>query len=273
MAEHIVIKPRKGWAALNFREVFAFRDLFFILFTRDIKLRYKQTALGVLWVVLQPLMTSVLVAGLFGKIAKLPSDGKPYLLFALVGMLPWFLFSQSVTRGSMSLVSNAHLISKVYFPRILLPFSCCAASLIDFFVSFTTIFLLLAWYQVPLTWNIFILPMLILAVFVFSLAFAVLTSAFNVYYRDTAPVVAFLLQLWMYGSPILYSAQVVPQKFLFLYNMNPMVGIIDAFRWSILGLSDFPWHSFGWATIFSCSSLILCVLIFRRIERFFADII
>lgn len=268
-----IIKPRSGWIPLNFRQLFEFKDLFVILITRELKLRYKQTAIGILWVILQPLLTVILFTAIFGKLAKLPTEGVPYLLFAFSGMLPWVLFSQSVLRSSCCLVTEARLISKVYFPRILLPFAACWSVVADFLVCLVMMLGLMIFYEIPVTWNLLAFFPLSLLVLFFAMGMSAWISSLNVYYRDFAYVVPFLIQIWMYASPIVYSHTMIPTEWQSLYALNPLSGMIDSFRWSLLGLSPFPWYSFSISFVATVSVFFLGVIIFKRVERYFADVI
>ncbi|HSX13409.1 MAG TPA: ABC transporter permease [Chlamydiales bacterium] len=271
--KHVVIEPKKGWEAFNFSELREFKDLFILLSLRDVKLRYKQTLLGVFWVLFQPLVTVAIFSVIFGKLAKLPSDGVPYIIFVFSGLLPWLFFSQAIQRASNSLISDARLISRVYFPRILVPVSSAAAVVVDFLVMAAALFIIMAIYQVPPTWKLIFLPVLLLITFVFSSAMGIWLSAFNVYYRDFAYVLPFIIQVWMYASPIVYSGSIVPEKWAFLYSLNPISGIIDAFRWSILGTVKFPYFSFSISCLLVLISFFGSCYTFKRIERFFADVI
>jgi lipopolysaccharide transport system permease protein len=271
--KHIIIKPQSGWVPIQFREWVEFFDLFIILIQRDIKLRYKQTFLGITWVVLQPLITSCLIALIFGRLAKLPSDGIPYILFALSGMLPWSIFSQSVTRSSTIMISEAHLISKVYFPRIMIPVSVCTSTAIDFLINLVVILILCAIYGMPFTFHLLFIPLFFLCVMAFSIGLGLLFSSLCVFYRDFNHLLPFAMQIWMYGSPLVYSSTLVPEKWKFLYTLNPLAGIIDGFRWALLPVNQFPWQSFGIAAFFSITICIMGIFIFHRFERYFVDVI
>src|SRR5258708_23583701 len=204
---HIRIQPESSWFPVDFRELWAFRDLFAILAIRDMKLRYKQTILGVIWVILQPLVASLIFAIIFGRIASLPSDGKPYLLFVYAGMLPWNLFAGCPQRAGNSLISDAKLITKVYFPRLIIPIASSVAVLLDFAVAFVVMIVLLIVYRndAPLTWNILALPLLLCVVLLISVGVSLFLSALNVYYRDFMYALPFMVQVWMYASPLVYA--------------------------------------------------------------------
>ncbi len=270
---HIRIQPTKGWTGLSLRELWPFRDLFWILALRDVKLRYKQTALGITWVILQPILTSGIFAVVFGLLANLPSDDSPYLLFAYAGTLPWILFSQSLSRAGGSLVGAREMISKVYFPRMILPIASTFSVLVDFMVGLLSISVLFLIYQVPLTWNLLTIPLLVLVNMIIAIGVSFWVSAFSVHYRDFIYVLPFLTQAWMYASPVAYSSSIVPERWRALYALNPMVGIIDSFRWALLGQGEFSWESIGISLGIGLVVFISGAFVFRRIERSFADVI
>ena len=271
--KQIVIESKPSWKFFDFKELKEFKDLFFLLSLRDVKLRYKQTLLGVLWVVFQPLATVIVFTYIFGRLAKMPSDGVPYLIFAFSGLLPWFFFSQAIQRGSNSLISDAKLITKVYFPRMIVPISSVAAVIIDFLVMTGLFLVLMAVYQIHPTWRLVCLPLLLLWTLTFSTAISIWLSAFNVYYRDFAYVLPFIIQIWMYASPIIYSGSIIPMKWKFVYALNPLSGIIDCFRWSLLGTTEFPWISFTVSSLVTVVAFFGSCATFKRIERHFADVI
>jgi len=258
---------------LSLRELWSYRDLFWILAWRDVKLRYKQTALGVTWVILQPILTSGIFAVIFGFLAELPSDGSPYMLFAFAGTLPWTLFAQSLQRAGTSLVSGRELVSKVYFPRLILPIASSFSVLVDFLVGLASISVLFLIYQVPLTWNILAIPGLVLANLLIAVGVSFWVSAFSVHYRDFIYALPFLVQAWMYASPVAYASSIVPEEWSVLYSLNPMVGIIEGFRWSLLGHGLFSWLSIGISLAVGLLVFFSGALVFRRIERGFADVI
>jgi lipopolysaccharide transport system permease protein len=273
MANPTILRARKGWAFPNFRETWHFRDLFFLLVLRDIKLKYKQTAIGVLWVILQPLATALLFSLIFGYIAKFTTPGIPYLLFAFSGMLAWLLFSQILQRTASSFLGDTRLISKVYFPRLVLPLASATAVWLDFIVALSLMLLLIPLYGVPYSWNLLFLFPIALSVFLLSTSLGCFFAAWNVHYRDFVHVIPFLLQLWMYASPLFYPTTLLPESIKRWFLLNPLVGYIDAFRWSLLGIGDFPWATFGSSLLFTFVVAILCMLFFDRLERTFADVI
>jgi lipopolysaccharide transport system permease protein len=266
-------EPARGWAAVDLAELWVFRYLLFLLAARDIKLRYKQTVLGVAWVILQPLTAAVIFTVIFGRLANLPSSGVPYLPFVFAGLLPWNLFAGALQRAGNSLVSDSRLISKVYFPRMAIPIASSSAVIVDFIVALAVMLGLLLLYGIPLTPKLLALPLFITLVLLISIGVSLFFSALNVYYRDFMYALPFLIQVWMYASPVVYSADLIPESLKPLYAINPLVGAIDGFRWSLLGLGEFP-------TVSVLISLILCpivffagALVFQRVERSFADVI
>ncbi len=256
-------------------DLWRYRELFYILSWRDIAVRYKQTAIGVLWAILRPLLTMVVFTVIFGKLAKLPSDGNaPYAIMVYAAMLPWQFFSSSITESSNGLISNTQLITKVYFPRIIIPISSVVTSFIDFLVSFAILIVLMAYFRFTPNWNILFLPVFLLIAFLTATGVGLYITALNVKYRDFRYIVPFIVQFGLYISPVGFSSSIVPEKFRLLYSLNPMVGVIDGFRWAILGgkstinLSSFL-MSIGVMVFF----LILGIYKFRKMEKTFADII
>lgn len=244
-----------------------------MLIVRDIKLRYKQTFLGVVWVLLQPLMTAGLFTIVFGHFLQLSSEGVPYPVFAFCSLIPWLFFSGALQRASTCLISDTRLITKVYFPRIFIPLSATFGMIIDFCITLVLLVSFLAFYHVSLTAHVFFLPVCTSVLFAFSSGINLFFSSVNVYFRDFKHVVPFLIQFWMYASPLVYSTQIIPEAFRFVYCLNPLVGLIDAFRWALLGLHPFPIYSFSLACITSFFLLFFGTIIFRKIEHNFADVI
>lgn len=269
----IIIDENIRRLRIGMAELYDFRWVLAMLVLRDIKLRYKQTYLGIAWVVLQPLATAGLFTLVFGHFLHLPSEGVPYELFTLCGLIPWMVFSQSLQRGSTSLINDSRLITKVYFPRIFIPLSATFGVAVDFVITVVLLVACSFIYPVPLTAKIGFLPVGALVLFTFSSGMNLLLSAVNVYFRDFKHVVPFLLQFWMYASPLVYSTSLVLDSIRFLYLLNPMAGLIDFFRWSLLGLESFPLVSFSLACITSFLLLIFGTIIFRKMEVNFADMI
>jgi len=270
---HVVIQPRHGWLKIDFHELWGYRDLLWMLTLRDIKLRYKQTALGILWVIMQPVMAAVIFAVVLGKFAKLPSEGSPYILFVFCGMIPWNLFSGALQRAGISLVGNAHLISKVYFPRILVPVSSIASVLVDFAVSLGMLVLFMLLYQVVPTWRLFALPVFLLLTLVAASGAGLWVAGLNVYYRDFMHAMPVLLQIWMYATPVAYSSSLVPERWLLLFSLNPGVAFVEGFRWATLGHSALSVEMVTASVLVSLSLFISGIAFFCRVERGFADTI
>jgi lipopolysaccharide transport system permease protein len=270
---HNVIVPPKGWAPLELNELWKFRELLFFLTWRDIKVRYKQTALGASWAILQPVLTMIIFSIIFGGLAKLPTDGIPYPIFTFTALLPWQLFAFALTQSSNSLVGNQNLISKVYFPRLVVPLSSVLAGVVDFLIAFIVLVGLLIYYQIKLTSTILLLPLFLLLAVTSALAVGLWLSALNVKYRDIRYVVPFLTQFWMYATPIAYSSSLIPEKWRWLYSLNPMTGVVEGFRWAILGKSSLDVVSLSISALMVVVLLIGGLYYFKRMEASFADII
>ena len=267
----IQIRPTKGWAALNLKDLWLYRELVYFLTWRDIKVRYKQAVLGIAWAILQPLMTMVIFSFIFGNLAKLPSDGIPYPLFSYAAVLPWQLFSSALQRSSVSLVGNANLLTKIYFPRLIIPFSAVMASLVDFGIAFLVMIGLMIYYQVwPTLMLLWIIPLSLLAL-ITALAVSLWLSALNVLYRDVQHMVPFLIQFWMYASPVAYSANLIPTGiWRIIYGLNPMAGVIQGFRWALLGAQS-PDSLLVISIAMVLILLVSGLFYFRRMEKTFAD--
>lgn len=269
----IVIAPRTSWGRRDFVEMVEFRWVLFMLMVRDIKLRYKQTFLGVLWVVLQPFMTAILLSFIFGKWLNVESDGVPYMLFAFCGLIPWLVFSQSVQRASTSLVNETQLVQKVYFPRLFLPIAGTLGVALDCLFALITFAILMVGYKFPVTWNLLMIPFAVVLAFLFSVAFNILLSCLSAHYRDFKHIIPFILQFWMYASPLAYSMASIPLKWHLLFALNPLTGIIEFFRWSLLGYVQFPVISFTMACVSTVVLLILSLVVFRKLEWTLSDVI
>lgn len=269
----LVIRPSRGWISLGLREVWAFRELLFLIAWRDVKVRYKQTSLGFAWAIIPPIMTMLAFSLVFGGIAKIPSEGLPYPIFSYSGLLPWLYFASAVGRGGTSLVANAGIISKTYFPRLIMPFAAVLTPIADFVFSGVVLAGLMVWYGVAPTWGAAALPGFILLAFATALAVSLWLSAINVKYRDVGLAIPFLIQFWMFLSPLMYPVTLVPGKWRLLYSINPMAGVIEGFRWGLLGNAS---PDFG---VMAVSTGVVAVLLFgglvyfKRTERTFADIV
>lgn len=267
------IHAKTRWFQIGFSELLRFRWVLYMLIVRDIKLRYKQTFLGISWVALQPIATTALFCLVFGHVLNMQSEGAPYILFAFSGLVPWLFFSQALQRASTCLINDTRLITKVYFPRLFIPLSATFGLLIDFAISLFLYFALFFFLGHPISNNLLFLPIPTLVLFAFSIGINLLLSAINVFYRDFKHIIPFLVQFWMYASPLVYSSSVIPERFLPLYILNPLVGIIDGFRYCLLGTMEFPLLSFSIAATASFLLLIFGTVLFRKIEPYFADFI
>ncbi|MCS6977056.1 MAG: ABC transporter permease [Gemmatales bacterium] len=272
-----VIRPRNAWVPLDLQEIWRFRELWLFLTWRDIKVRYRQTVLGVLWAVIQPLFAMLIFTLFFGRLAGMPSDGVPYPLFAYAGLLPWLFFSTAVTQGSNSLVNSAHLITKVYFPRLLIPASAVGAAAVDFCIAFTLLLALHLWYAwrglaaFPGPSMLLIVPLMLLLALL-ALGVGLWLSALNVRYRDIRHAIPFLIQIWMFATPIIYPASLVPERYRWVLAINPLAGIIEAFRAACFGL-PVDGMSLAISAVVSVIILIAAAYGFRRMEKGFADVI
>jgi lipopolysaccharide transport system permease protein len=269
----VLIRPSSGWVPINLRDLWEYRELLYFLTWRDIKVRYKQTALGMAWVVLQPLLLMLVFTMFFGRLVELPSDGIPYPVFTYTALLPWQLFSRAINEGSMSLIAHERVITKTYFPRILLPASAVLASLMDFGIAFLVLIGFILFYGTHPGLAIFTLPLFVLLVVMAAFGVSLWLAAFNVLYRDVRYVLPFLTQIWMFATPIIYPVSVVPDSWRFLYSLNPMVGVVEGFRWALLG------NSSGMDAMFGLSALVVAgvlgggVLYFQSVQQTFADVI
>lgn len=268
-----VYEPTRGWLSLRLNELWNYRELLYFLTWRDIKIRYKQTVLGVAWAVLQPLITVGIFSVIFGLLAKMPSDGIPYPVFSFAALLPWSLFSGALQRAGTSLVANSNLITKVYFPRLVIPISAVLAGVVDFAISFFVLIGMIIIYKIKISWLIITIPCFMLLAIFTALAVSLWLSALNVQYRDVQHLIPFLIQAWMYASPVAYSTELIPTgPWQIIYGINPMAGVIQGFRWAILGASP-PDELLIVSVIVVVFLLISGLYYFRRMERTFADVI
>ncbi|MDB9487739.1 ABC transporter permease [Dolichospermum circinale CS-534/05] len=256
------------------QDLWRYRELFYFLAWRDILVRYKQTAIGIAWALIRPFLTMVVFTVVFGQLAKLPSAGAPYPILVFSAMLPWQLFSNSLSECSNSLITNANLLSKVYFPRLVVPTSAVVVSFVDFMISGMILLALMAWYNFVPTWRILTLPLFIAVAFAASMGAGLWLASLNVQYRDFRFIVPFIVQFGLYISPVGFSSSIVPQQWRFIYSLNPMVGVIDGFRWAILGGNSqlyLPGFILSMALVFLL--LVSGIWYFRKMERTFADVI
>jgi lipopolysaccharide transport system permease protein len=269
----LTIRPSSGWPRVPLRQLWHFRDLLITLGARDIRLRYKQTALGIVWVLFQPLMAAGIFSFVFGTVAKLPSDGVPYFIFSYAGLLGWNLFNNVLARSSTSLTGNATLVSKAFFPRMILPLSTIYSAVIDFLVALGMFAIVLALYGLGTGPQILLLPVWLLLILMLSVGMGLLSAALMVSYRDVGYVLPVLTQLLLYASPVAYAVSAVPENLRPAYFINPLTGLFEAMRWSLLGQSALDWSMVGWSAL--CASVVFLggALLFGRLERRFADVI
>jgi lipopolysaccharide transport system permease protein len=269
----IRIKPSHGWVFPQIRDVWAYRELVYFLIWRDLKVRYKQTVLGVLWAIIQPFFLMVVFSVFFGKLARVPSDGIPYPIFAYAALLPWSYFAQSLNNCGNSLVGSRNLITKVYFPRLIIPISSVVSGLVDFAISFSILLALMFYYQIFPNLMILLLPLLTIMTMATALGAGLWLSALNVQYRDIRYSISFLTKFWFFATPVVYSSSLVPGKWRFFYGLNPMVGVIQGFRGALLGKGQIAGPMFMVSVITIALLLITGMLYFRRMEKSFADVI
>lgn len=268
-----IIKARPGWQLIDFKELREYRDLFYFLVVRDIKIRYKQTVLGAAWAIIQPFITMIVFSLFFGRLAKVPSDNIPYPVFTYAALVPWTYFANSLRLSANSLVGNTALISKIYFPRIIIPTAPILAGLLDFVISLSVLFVMMLYYGMAPTPYVAVFPLLALLMVMTAAGTGMWFAALNAQYRDIKYTVPFVVQLWMFLSPVVYPSSMVPQKFQMWYGINPMAGIIEGFRSILLGTVDFPYRMIIASTIGSILIFVSGALYFRRMERYFADVI
>lgn len=273
LGDHVhVIEARKGFRSVNLKELWDYRELLFVLTQRDIKVRYKQTVLGIAWAVIQPVLTMILFSIIFGKVAKIPSDGLPYPIFVYAGLLPWTFFGNAISQSSSSLIGSSQLVSKVYFPRLIIPLSSVGSGLIDFAVSGVILLLLMLWYGIGWSLHLLAVPLLVFAVIFTALGVGTLLSALTVSYRDFRYIIPFMVQFWMYATPVVYPASMFPEKWQWILYINPMAGLIEGFRSAFLN-QPFDWQGISISLAVSVLIFLAGVMYFEKVERRFADII
>jgi lipopolysaccharide transport system permease protein len=267
-----IIRRSRGWVNLQLREVLDYRELLYFLVWRDVKVRYKQTAIGAGWAIIQPLLTMVVFSLFFGQLAKVPSDGIPYPIFSFTALLPWTLFAYALGQASNSLVGSSNLITKVYFPRLVIPLASVLSGLVDFVIAFAILLGMMVFYGVRPTPAVFLVPLFLLLALVTALGVGIWLSALNVEYRDVRYVIPFLTQLWLFATPVAYPSSLLAEPFRTIYGINPMVGVVDGFRWALLG-SPPPGPMIGVSAAVSVALLVSGGFYFRRMERTFADVV
>jgi len=268
-----IIEPSRGWISLKLKELIEYRDLLFFLAWRDVSVRYKQTVLGAAWAIIQPFFSMVVFSIFFGRLAKIPSDGLPYPIFSYAAMLPWQYFATATTRSSSSLVGSSNLLTKVYFPRLVIPLASVLPAMIDFAIAFVVLLGMMAYYGIAPTWNVLCLPLFLLLALTTALGVGLWLSAMNVQYRDIRYAVPFLVQFWMFASPVTYPSSLVPEHWRALYGINPMASVIEGFRWALLNTETGPGPMTAVSVAAALALLVSGAYYFRRMEKSFADVV
>jgi len=276
MKNEVVIKPAKGWQLVNWGELKEYGDLFYFLVMRDVRALYKQTVLGLAWAVIRPVFSMIVFSIVFGRLAKIPSDGIPYPIFAYTALVPWTYFSTAMTRSTQSLIGGAGIISKVYFPRLIIPFTPVVACLVDFLIALIVVFALMAWYSIAPTWNILFLPILVALMMLTAAGVGMWLSALAIQYRDIKFGIQFVSQMLMYAAPVVWPASLVYDKFgesaYLYYGLYPMAGVIEGFRAALIGNSPMPWDMIGLGSVTAICLFVSGALYFKRKERIFVDV-
>jgi len=268
-----IIEPSHGWLSLNLRDLWEYRDLLFFLAWRDISVRYKQTVLGAAWAIIQPFFSMVVFSLFFGRLAKIPSEGVPYPIFSYAALLPWHYFATAMASSSDSLIGSQNLLTKVYFPRLVIPLASVIPAMVDFAVAFVVLLGMMLFYHIAPTWNIVWLPAFLLLALITALGVGLWLSAMNVKYRDIRYAVPFLVQFWMFASPVTYPSSLVPETWRALYGLNPLAGVIEGFRWALLGTETAPGPMTAVSALAALLLLLSGAFYFRRMEKTFADVV
>jgi len=271
--KEVVIRPRRGLIGMDFKELIEFRDLLTALVERNVKARYKQSVLGVAWVVIKPIISMAIFSVLFGKMARFPSEGIPYPIFVFLGLIPWTYFSNSVSGGTGSLISNGSLISKIYFPRVMLPMATNISNMIDLGISLVVLMIMIVFFKLQISAGVIFLPVLIVAFFFSALGPAFFFGALNVKYRDVGQIISFIMQIWMYLTPVIYPLTLIPEQYRMLAYLNPMTGLIEVFRVCMLGHMDLSIPGLMLSTLVNLVFLVGGLMYFKSVERTFADVI
>ena len=267
-----IIEPEQGWHPFNWAELRQYKDLFYFLVWRDVTVLYKQTVLGFAWAIIRPLFSMVVFSIVFGRLAQIPSDGIPYPIFAYAALVPWIYFSTAMTEAAGSLVGNAHMLSKVYFPRLVIPMTPILAKLVDFGIASIILGLMMLWYGLAPTWNILLVPYLMLLMIFTAAGMGMWLSALAIQYRDVRHAAPFLAQLLMYAAPVVWPASLVPQAYRWLYGLYPMAGVIEGFRAALIGATPVPWDLMLPGTLSAVLIVVSGAIYFKRLERIFADV-
>jgi lipopolysaccharide transport system permease protein len=272
----VIIESKPGWRLIDWRELREYRDLFYFLVWRDIKVLYKQTVLGFTWAVIRPVFSMVVFSVIFGNLANVPSDGVPYPIFSYAALVPWTYFSTAVTKSTQSLVTNARMLTKVYFPRLVIPMTPVLANLVDFAIAFIVLLLMMVWYGIPPTWNVVFLPLLVLLMILTTSGIGMWLSALAIQYRDVQHAIQFIVQLLMYAAPVVWPVSLIRERFgeagLLLYGLYPMAGVIEGFRSALLGANPMPWDLIMMGSFSALLIAFSGAFYFRRMERIFADV-
>lgn len=267
-----IIEPGTGWQLIDWRELREYKDLFYFLVWRDIKVLYKQTILGFAWAIIRPVLAMIVFSIVFGRLAQVPSDGVPYPIFSYVALLPWTYFSTAMTSSTQSLITNANMLTKIYFPRLIIPMTPVLAGLVDFGIAFLVLGVLMLWYGIAPTWNVLFLPLLILLMILTASGIGMWLSALAIQYRDVRFAIQFIAQLLMYAAPVVWPVSLVPEQFRLLYGLYPIAGVIEGFRSSLLGTTPMPWDLILMGMLSAAMIAVAGALYFRRMERIFADV-
>lgn len=269
-----IIRPSSGWVDLQLRDLWQYRELLLFLIWRDVKVRYKQTVLGASWAIIQPFMTMVVFSLFFGRLAQIPSDGVPYPIFSYAALLPWTFFANGLTKSGASLVSSTNLVRKVYFPRLVIPISSVVSGVVDFLLAFSVLLLMMVWFGIaPTAASIIWLPLFLLLAMVTALGVGMWLSALNAQYRDVRYILPFLTQFWLFATPVAYPSSLLDEPWRTIYGLNPMVGVVEGFRWALLGSGDPPGAMVAVSTVVAFVLLVTGMFYFRRMERTFADVV
>ena len=270
----VTLVPEQGWQKVDLGELWRYRELLWFMAMRDVQVRYKQTVLGAAWAIIQPVMSMIVFSIVFGKFGKIPSDGIPYPIFVFTALLPWQLFANTLGQSSNSLVANTNLLTKIFFPRLIIPLSAALSGLVDFCIAFLVLVGLMLFYHdaISPSWGVLFLPFLVLFALVAGLAMGLWLSALNVQFRDVRYVVPFVAQIWLYASPVAYSSTLVPEQYRLLFALNPMTGVIEGFRWALLGSRNFSPAMLGVSVLATFAILVGGLYYFRRVEATFADL-